>query len=262
METKEIWKPVVGWEGLYEVSSFGRVRSKFRYVKNRSSIRPVRQKIIASQIGKNGYLSVGLSNGITKRKYVHRLVCEAFIPNTEKLPQVNHKDGNRLNNYLWNLEWCTQKDNLNEPQRIEKIRQNALDCRNKGNSKPVMQFDMSGRLIAEYPSLHEAERATGILQDRISQACRKKASHITCSGYIWKFDCDNLTQKELESIRKYSVNPVLQYDMEMNFIAEYRSSRQAAIKIGCNANGINLCCRRLQKTCMGFIWRRKYELKK
>lgn len=211
------------------------------------------------KIGKNGYKAVQLYNVSVKTCYVHRLVASAFIPNPDNLPQVNHKDGNRLNNYFENLEWCTQKDNLNDPRRIEKIRQNRLNFRNNDNSKQVVQFDMNGRLIAEYPSLHEAERVTGIPQDRISKACRKKDSHITCGGFIWKFKCDNLTQNELENIKKKSVTPVLQYDLDMNFIAEHRSSRQAAIKIGCNANGINLCCRRLQKTCLGYIWRRKYE---
>lgn len=260
METKEeIWKPIAGWDNSYEISTHGRVRSKLRYVENRFSIRPIRQRIIVQQIGKNGYASVRLAGKMAKQKYVHRLVCEAFIPNPENLPQVNHKDGNRLNNNLYNLEWCTQKDNLNDPARISKLKIHSIKNRNNYLSKPVIRYDMNGSFVAKYSSLHEAERVTGILQNRISQACRKKGAHITCSGSIWRFDGDVLTQEDLEQVKKSSINPVLQYDLNMNLIAEHRSSCSAAALIGCNPNGINLCCRGLQKTCYGFIWERKYK---
>lgn len=120
----EIWKPVVGWEGLYEVSNLGNVKVLDRFVnsgiKNNSSVK--RRGQILKQYDKRGYMQVTLTlNG--KRKYcnVHRLVAEAFIPNPDDLPQINHKDENKLNNNVNNLEWCTAKYNCNYGNRNSKI---------------------------------------------------------------------------------------------------------------------------------------------
>ena len=108
---KEYWKSVVGYEGLYMVSNWGRVKS----------IKFGKERILKPVTNSSGYLLVGLyKNNIEKKYSVHRLVAEAFIPNPYNLPQVNHKDENKQNNVVSNLEWCTHEYNNTYGTRIER----------------------------------------------------------------------------------------------------------------------------------------------
>ena len=116
--TEEIWRPVVGYEGLYEVSSYGRVRSLDRYDGRNHFIKG---KLLKNRDNGNGYLICILSkNGIVKNKYIHRLVVEAFIPNPDNIKEVNHKDEDKTNNNVENLEWCDRKYNCNYGTKIER----------------------------------------------------------------------------------------------------------------------------------------------
>lgn len=154
---KEIWKEILGYEGLYEVSNLGKVRNMKtgRILKPRKNTR--------------GYLYLNLyKKGTRKTAKVHRLVSQAFLPNLTNLPQVNHKDENKTNNCVDNLEWCTAQYNSTY-----------------SNSKPIIQLDKNGDFIAEYQSGVEAERNTGIHKDTISMCCRGKLK--TSGGYLWKF---------------------------------------------------------------------------
>ena len=123
----EEWRPVVGYEGLYEVSNTGKVRSLDRYVKNGCSYRLHKGKVISLLKGEYGYIQVNLYyNGKNYKKYVHRLVAEAFLPNPDNLPQVNHKDEVKSNNCVDNLEWCSAKYNVNYGTRKDKVRETAI----------------------------------------------------------------------------------------------------------------------------------------
>ena len=122
---KEIWKDIKGYENLYQVSNLGNVRVLDRHVNSGIKYNnKVKRKgqILKQFLKKNGYLQVVLSNNNT-RKYiaVHRLVAETFLQNTHNLPQVNHKDENKLNNCVDNLEWCTAKYNCNYGTRTKRI---------------------------------------------------------------------------------------------------------------------------------------------
>ena len=111
---EEIWKPIKDYEGLYEVSSIGRVRSLGReIIDSKGRKQCFKERILKLQYDRYGYLYVPLRNRDNRKKFkVHRLVAEAFIPNPDNLPQINHIDGNKDNNKVENLEWCTNKYNV------------------------------------------------------------------------------------------------------------------------------------------------------
>lgn len=120
----EIWKEIKGYEGLYEVSNLGRVRSVDRTVLYKNGQTHIHKgKLLVPGVGKTGYMQVCLcKNGEMKHPLIHRLVAETFIPNPDNLPQINHKDENPSNNVLDNLEWCTAEYNLKYGGRYLKVR--------------------------------------------------------------------------------------------------------------------------------------------
>lgn len=124
----EIWKDVIGYEGLYRVSSLGSVKSVTRYVKTvhkgYEGSRLIKERVLKPYLGKHGYFILTMrKNGRYKTEEVHRLVALAFIPNPDDLPCVNHKDENKQNNSVDNLEWCTRAYNNNYGNRNKKISQ-------------------------------------------------------------------------------------------------------------------------------------------
>ena len=173
---EEIWKEVVGYEGLYEISNFGRVKSlNYKHTG--------KEKII--NFGKNpkGYYKVALFNdSIRKDTLVHRMVAEAFIPNPDNLPHVNHKDENKTNNRVDNLEWCTNQYNINYGTR-NKRRSETLT--NGACSKPVVQYTIDGEFVKEWPSMQEVERQTGYQHQSIGKCCMGK--YKTSHNFIWKY---------------------------------------------------------------------------
>ena len=174
---KEIWKPVKGYEGLYEVSNLGRVRSLPRTEVCGSLIRKRCGRELKPYV-RNGYMRVTLSKyGAHTRIYVHRLVAIAFIPNPKSLPFINHKDENPSNNSAENLEWCDGFYNMN--YGTCKIRQALHNPRRK----PVFQYSLDGVFIAEYSSSRQAGLALGVCQAGISACCNGKAK--TAHGYKW-----------------------------------------------------------------------------
>lgn len=190
----EIWKPVKGYEGVYEVSNLGRVRRLWPISGHYRMLNPFpRYK------HPRDYMAVNLSSdNKMKTMSVHRLVAEAFIPNPDGLTQVNHKDENKRNNCVDNLEWCDCSYNVNYGTGIER---RSLSMRNrKDASYPVGQYDKDWNLIAVFQSMSEAERATGINKSQIRHCAmgihRKKgrpdgsiySGYVpkTAGGYKWK----------------------------------------------------------------------------
>lgn len=187
----EIWKDVIGYEGVYQVSNTGKVKRIGKYT-NQTGKTWESERVLKPAQKPRGYLYVQLSkDGATKPKHVHRLVAEAFLENPQKKPTVNHKDGDKSNNAVENLEWATYTENnvhsLYELQGYEMGQR-----RNGRRSKVVLQFDLNGNLIAEYPSYREAQRQTGI--STIDVVCRgerqKGRKQKTAGGYIWKYKED------------------------------------------------------------------------
>lgn len=135
---------------------------------------------ITYQKSKVGYISVYLwNNGYHKRKYVHRLVAEAYLNNSDNRPCVNHKDENKSNNNVSNLEWCTYQ--YNNSYGNSTPTKKAIEAR----KIPVVQMSLDGDIIAEYESASEAMRQTNNHQANISACCRNKIK--SCGGYKWQY---------------------------------------------------------------------------
>ena len=169
----EIWKDIIGFEGLYKVSNIGRIKNKDN-------------KLLSPYHNINGYISIDLyKEGHVHKLRVHRLVAEAFIPNPNNYPIVNHIDENKTNNNVNNLEWCTYSYNLSYGSRVTKMFQTRKERNRKNTQKPVIQLDLQNNIIANYNSISEASRSTNISCGAIWQSCN--LGFITNKLYKWKY---------------------------------------------------------------------------
>ena len=185
MPEHEVWKDIKGYEGQYQVSNKGNIHSVER--KN-SRGRKCGGRILKPGYDKNGYLLVSLyKNGKSKTKKIHRLVLETFVPNPNGLPEVNHKDENKTNNELSNLEWCTSRYNTNYGTLIERL------------SKKVKAVNVKTGEVLTFNSTIEAGRK-GYSQSRVAAACRgvyKSGSGKLIGGgnlyrgYKWYYEEEN-----------------------------------------------------------------------
>ena len=175
----EIWKDIKDYEGLYQVSNLGRVKSLYdgRHKK-------FREKILQQQKTKKSYLVVTLQKEkVRKQFFVHRLVAQTFLPNPNNLPEVNHKSEIKTQNNVENLEWCDNKYNLNYGTRVERIFKKTT---NGKCSKPVLQIDpTTDEVIAEFPSIHQVQRELGYKIAHISACCKGRRK--TCGNFKWQF---------------------------------------------------------------------------
>lgn len=166
----EIWKPIEGFEGFYEVSNKGRIRT-------------LRTNKIITPKNIKGYSGVRLyANGKDHQLYIHRIVAKAFIPNPLNLPEVNHKDENTRNNCVDNLEWCSRKYNANygtaKQRALEKRMTLLKRCK-------TVQKDENGNIVAIYDSIKDAEEKTGFKHQNIQSCCAGKQKQ--CHGYTFEY---------------------------------------------------------------------------
>lgn len=165
LKSIEIWKDINGYIGLYQVSNLGNVKSIKRNV------------ILKPNSHTKGYLKVHLyKGGVKSAKYIHRLVAESFIPNPKNYLQVNHKDENKKNNIVDNLEWCDVVYNVNYGSGVNR--------RSKVISKKVMQLDLNGNIIKIWNSISETNKY-GFYHQNIIACCKGRLK--THRGYLWKY---------------------------------------------------------------------------
>lgn len=189
----EVWKDIDNWEGIYQISNYGRLKS-FKQSEN-GKILKITNKI-------NSYLSVVLckqyEGKITRESWkLHRLVAKAFLKNPNNLPEVNHIDFNKHNNEVDNLEWVSKKENTKhaikgKPQIINHL----IEYNKNEKPKSVMQYDKNMNCIGIFKSAREAQRRTGICSRNILQVCSKTPFNNkgnvrkTAGGYIWKYESE------------------------------------------------------------------------
>lgn len=183
---QEIWKSIEGYEGKYEISSFGRVKS----LSDQNGRK--RELILKPRMSKNGYLYLNLwASSKGRAKKIHRLVAETFIPNPENKETVNHKNCVKTDNRVENLEWTTPKENsqhavLHGRYRDEHGENNPMFGKHGKEcpfSKPVMQYSLDGEFIKEWENVKIASEALGI--SHISSCARGERNK--AGGFVWKY---------------------------------------------------------------------------
>lgn len=188
----EEWRPVAGWEGLYEVSNCGRVRSLDRTMKNKWGTRtPIKGRIMKTDTVGSGYKRVTLQDSQRVRLFVHRLVAFAFPEICGEYfegAQINHKDENPENNAAWNLEWCTVKYNCNYGGHMKRIGEKMIN--RSDLSKPIIQLTKSGDFVKKWNSIKEAERSGIASKQNIMRVLKKKHGSMFAAGYKWVYETE------------------------------------------------------------------------
>lgn len=187
---EEIWKDIAGYEGYYQVSNLGRVKSLNRTIILSTGHKiTVREKILAQSKDDKGYLHVNLNLHGRKTIRVHKLVALAFVPNLNNYKEINHKDEDKTNNRADNIEWCSRLYNCNYGSRNEKIsksRKGKTGLQSNCPCIPIVQYDKQMNYIAEYDCMADAERATGVDATNIWEASTGNRGRKTAGGFIWK----------------------------------------------------------------------------
>lgn len=236
---KEIWKDIKDYEGLYQVSTFGRVKSLPKtYIDSMGRHSQRKEKLMSLRISsRTGYPTVNLSKcNMTKTHSVHRLVAEAFIPNPKNLPCINHKDESRDNNRVENLEWCTYQYNNTYGTAIERRNESLrryFDTHevigHEGKSSHIIQFSLSGDIIREFRSIDEAERELKLGKSSgVSACCNKKLK--TAYGFVWRFKGEPFSLEEYKPKRHQKF--VIKRNAGGEEVARYKSVSEAAKENG------------------------------
>lgn len=233
---------VLGYEKLYECSNTGIIRSIDRVIKCKDGkTKHLKGRILRQSKSKNGYLMVALSsNGVVKSSNVHRIVCKSFLENIFEKSDVNHKDGNKSNNNISNLEWATSSENC----------VHAYDNGLTRNRRAVLEFDLNGAFIKEYESISEAARCKLVSVSSIFNACNGRSR--MSSDSQWRFKGDNI---EVKRIKKYSKGVSVVMTSKNGDQTVFDSIKEASEKTGAHKEGIFNVCNNKSKNAGGSSWR-------
>lgn len=229
-----MWKNIIinDKKTNYSISSEGQVRNDLT------------NRILKQQI-QNGYCHCTLSvDKKPKRCRVHRLVAIAFIDNPENKEFVNHKDGNRQNNKVDNLEWVTPSENTKHAI------QTGLTT--SGKKRAVVQYSLEGKQMMVFNSLADAERETGVLNSKISLACQRKRR--TAGDYQWRYANDKQDVQKIEK-KWFAGKKVAQCDENFNILHVYNSYNEAARAINGTASAISRICSGINQRHKGYRWK-------
>lgn len=224
----------------YEVSDEGEVRNK----KTGKVLKPVKHNHGYGQY----FLYFGdKENRVMEKFYAHRIVAEVFIPNTENKPLINHIDGNKMNNNISNLEWCTHSENNTHAYETGLSKE-------KGQVR-VEQYDLDGNLICIHESMSSAGRLLGISNTGIGNCCKGKND--TCGGFRWKYADKEGIEYIPKKRKKHEVTKgrrINQIDSSGKIVKTHEKIVDAATYVGGSKDCIGKCCSGKNKTHKGFIW--------
>lgn len=262
---KELWKAIPDYEGQYEVSNNGRIRSIERFVQFNGTLSLVKGKPKKTRTDSYGYQVVSLSkNGKEKTMKVHRLVALAFIPNPENKPFIDHINCIRNDNRVENLRWVTFKENSNNNLTIKHLKNSQtqerikrqIEALRKRNSKNapihIFQYTKEGEFVAEYDTIGDAHKALG-RNVGIYYVLDKK--NLSAGGYIWRTRKED-SPKYYGRNQNYKLRNILQLDKAGNVIAEYNNLKEASL---CTGISIPHIVRSIRSINVGYKY--KFKLK-
>ena len=230
----EQWKTVIidGKETHFQISSYGRLLNlKTQHWKHKGIIKPRKHN-------KSGYYRYTLSiDNVQTDYYVHRLVAQAFIPNPDNKPEVNHKDGDKSNNKVSNLEWATPKENMQHAFKHELV----------STAKPCMVYELDGTFVGRYESISEAARQLNVqyLDTQYGQS----------SGYQVFLEESEHDVKDITKTCKRQNIGVVQLTMDGKFVAYHKSLKEALLSLGVEKGGmISAVCKGKRKSYHGYKW--------
>lgn len=256
----EVWREIDGYGGLYQISSFGRVKNS-------------KGLIMAQKPSKDGYVRIQLfKDKKYKAEYVHILVGRAFIPNPQNKPEINHIDADKSNNHVGNLEWVTRRENHFHAvsMGLKPVRPNigkfGSAC---SQAKPILQYDLNGNFVKKWEAYIEAAKGTGAKASAISSCARGKGR--TAGGYIWVeyrggdipiripslADAVSSAKKEnKQNARKpKTCKKVIQCSQNGEFLKLWDSVKQIEKMTGYVDKPIYSCCKKTRKSAYGYIWK-------
>lgn len=255
----EIWKDIIGFEGKYAVSNKGRVKSlEFKRKCGKNGSYTNKEKILSFYVNNTGYYKITLLKNKNKiYPYIHRLVAESFIKNTLNKPCVNHIDGNKLNNYVSNLEWVTFSENSEHMYKVLNVQNSKSNLGILGernpNSKKVLQLTTDGALVKEHPCLRELEREwkgeQRLFRRIVSLCCKGEIENYL--GFVWRF------KENKDLYQTGSKTPVLQYNGSGEMINSFDSIPEASRKTKVGKRSILSSCKGETLTAGGFFWKFK-----